>query len=216
MFLYETRYRAGDRNRIDYEMASAAIADYRVYADRPVPLGTAVSIDSFSNDFGITMEVVDLIGLCLDLHSSDGKSYLLRVATLNGRVSVVGSTDSQALRDACRKCLIRAKAEIAGIADINDVGVVHASDPRPERGEGLMDSTAKYVDLRLRSILSPTCVIRVDHVDNVIFIRGSVLYLEDYEIVSTFKEHLPNQWEQIHSVDISGVLCSGFNKPLPK
>lgn len=218
MFLHETRYGAGDEFREACELIGSR-CDYRVYADRPVPAGEPIGDASVKKDFKITMRVVDLISLCLKPHATTEDNYhdyQLKVATKNGSVSVVGSTKSKAMRDAYQKCLIQAKAEIAGIVDINDVGVIHASDSEPRRGDGLMDSTAKNVDMRLKGVLSSKCVIRVDHADRVIFIRGSVFYKEDYEIVSGLKQALPDQEAHIKSVDISGLLNAGFDKPVSK
>ncbi|WP_313458361.1 hypothetical protein [Stenotrophomonas sp.] len=195
---------------------NSTLYEDRVHADVPNAAIELTRDSLLTTDPAISMSVVDTIASCLDPFATGSRCYYLRVATVNGNVSIAGSTGSPAVRDAYRKCLARAKAEVKGINGIDDIAVVHASDPRPERGEGLMDITASYVDLRMRSILSPTCAIRVDHANQVIFIRGSVLYNEDYEIVSGFQKNLPNQWAHISKVDISDVLNVGCDKPLPK
>lgn len=192
-----------------------ALYDGRVYTDTPVLEIRLPGNVQRTTDPAISKLVVDLIAACLDPSATSIRSYFFRIETVNGKVSIAGSTDSSMMRDAYRKCLVRIKAEIKGVNGIDDVGVVHASDPKPQWGDGLMDTAACAIGWMLGRELSPTSTIRVDHSDNVIYVRGSVPYVEDYKIVSSLVEELP-MFPHVSRIDFSGVLCSGFNKPLQK
>ncbi len=192
-----------------------ALSLHRVFAEVPdLAIGVGGS-GKPSTDSEISMAVVDLIPLCLDPHATGGESYFLRVKTVAGKVFIDGSTGSLAVRDAYRKCLVRMKAEVEAITGIDDVGVVHATDPKPDRGDGSMDQTAGVMDWRLGTLVSSSCTIRVDHAGNVIYVRGSAPYKDDYEIISSFHTNLP-MFPHVSRIDISGVLGWWFSRPKEK
>lgn len=194
---------------------NSALSIHRVFAEVPESALGLSRNGKPSTDSEISMAVVDLIPLCLDPHATGGESYFLRVKTAAGKVFINGSTGSSAVRDAYRKCLVRIKAEVDAVTGIDDVGVVHASDPKPDRGDGLMDKTAGLMDWRLRTLVSPSCTIRVDHADNVIYVRGSAPFKDDYKIISSLETDLP-MFPHVSRFDMSGVVGAWFDTPKGK